>query len=42
MERRRRDDRSQLLPYVPLIFGTIVLSGAMLLFGILIGWLIWG
>jgi hypothetical protein len=35
-------DGSGLKPYVPLIFGTVVMFGAAVVFGIFIGWLIWG
>jgi hypothetical protein len=35
-------DSQQLKPYVPLIFGTVVMFGAAVVFGIFIGWLIWG
>ena len=34
--------RQGLKPYVPLIFGTVVMFGAAVVFGIFIGWLIWG
>ncbi|MDQ2967338.1 MAG: hypothetical protein M3R37_03350 [Actinomycetota bacterium] len=36
-ERKRRLKR-----YVPLLFGTVVMFGAALAFGIFIGWMIWG
>jgi hypothetical protein len=35
-------DSRQLKPYVPLIFGTVVMFGAAVLFGVFIGWMIWG
>ena len=35
-------DSQQLKPYVPLIFGTVVMFGAAVVFGIFIGWMIWG
>ena len=31
-----------LKPYIPLIFGTVVMFGAAVVFGIFIGWMIWG
>jgi ATP-dependent Clp protease ATP-binding subunit ClpC len=34
-------DRKRLTPYLPLIFGTVVMFGAALAFGIFIGWWIW-
>jgi ATP-dependent Clp protease ATP-binding subunit ClpC len=39
---RRKPRRSQLAPYVPLIFGTLVLFAAGIGFGLFIGWKIWG
>jgi ATP-dependent Clp protease ATP-binding subunit ClpC len=38
---RRRAGRAGLKPYVPLIFGTVVMFGAAIGFGVLIGWAIW-
>jgi hypothetical protein len=35
------EQRTRLTPYVPLIFGTVLLFGAAIAFGIFIGWLIW-
>lgn len=34
--------KQRLTRYVPLIFGTVVMFGAALAFGIFIGWMIWG
>ncbi len=36
------EDRARLKPYVPLIAGTIVMFGAAVGFGIVIGKWIWG
>ncbi len=35
-------ERSRITPYIPLIFGTVVLFAAGIGFGIVIGWKIWG
>jgi len=40
-EAQRSLERSRLLPYIPLIVGTLLLFGAGVGFGILIGWKIW-
>jgi hypothetical protein len=40
-ERMNAEQRTRLTPYVPLIFGTVLLFGAAIAFGIFIGWLIW-
>ena len=39
---RQKPGRSRLAPYVPLIFGTVVLFAAGIGFGLFIGWKIWG
>jgi ATP-dependent Clp protease ATP-binding subunit ClpC len=39
---RKTPTRSQLAPYIPLIFGTVVLFAAGIGFGLFIGWKIWG
>jgi hypothetical protein len=36
------EDRARLKPYVPLIAGTVVMFGAAVGFGIVIGHWIWG
>lgn len=36
------EDRARLKPYVPLIFGTLLMFGAAVGFGLLIGYWIWG
>jgi hypothetical protein len=36
------EDRVRLKPYVPLIVGTVVMFGAAVGFGIVIGYWIWG
>jgi len=41
-EARKLASPQRLKRYVPLIFGTVVMFGAALAFGIFIGWMIWG